>query len=52
MFTALLGITVPYSDNRLQGTWIDCCHLPIGVFFLFFVLVAIANRALARILPR
>lgn len=50
--TALLAIAVPYSDNRLQGTWIACCHLPIGVFFLFFVLVAVVNTLLRRTRPR
>jgi len=52
VFTALLGVAVPYSDNRLQGTWIDCCHLPIGVFFLFFLMVAGINLFLRRFLPR
>ncbi|MBC7288936.1 MAG: hypothetical protein H5T86_13045, partial [Armatimonadetes bacterium] len=52
LLTALEAAAIPYSDNRLQGTWISCCHLPIVVFFLFFVLVALVNAALKRAAPR
>jgi hypothetical protein len=50
--TGLLAVAIPYSDNRLQGTWIACCHLPIGVFFLFLVLVGIGNALLKRLAPQ
>ena len=49
--TALLGVATPYSDLFLRGTWIACCHLPIGAFTLFLLVLVVprlALRALAR----
>ncbi len=37
--TAFLAVATPVSDLLIQGTWIACCHLPIGVVFTFVVLV-------------
>ncbi len=45
--TALLGVLTPYCDLVLRGTWIACCHLPIGVFVLFILLLAV-NAPLLR----
>ncbi len=39
--TALLGVITPWADQVLRGTWIACCHLPIGVFVLFLVLLGL-----------
>ncbi|MBI3922112.1 MAG: hypothetical protein HY318_11895 [Armatimonadetes bacterium] len=46
LFTALLGVVTPYCDLVLQGTWIACCHLPIGVFILFTILLLGVNTPL------
>lgn len=51
-FTALAGIAIPYSDNRLGGTWISCCHLPIVVFFFLLVMVGVVNALLKKFAPR
>ncbi len=51
-FTALSAFAIPYSDNRLQGTWISCCHLPIVTFFLFLLLVAVVHSSVKRFFPR
>jgi len=48
VFTAILGMVTPYCDLVLQGTWIACCHLPIGVFILFLVLLLGVNPPLLR----
>lgn len=48
----VLGLLIPYSDLKLQGTWIACCHLPIGVFVLQFLLIVVLNSALRLALPR
>ncbi|MCX7597858.1 MAG: hypothetical protein N2512_03175, partial [Armatimonadetes bacterium] len=50
--TALAGIAIPYSDNRLEGTWISCCHLPIVVFFFLLVMVGVVNSLLKKFAPR
>ena len=47
-----LGFLIPYSDLKLQGTWIAACHLPIGVFCFFFILVGLVNSFLRKALPR
>lgn len=44
--TAILGLVTPYCDLVLQGTWIAACHLPIGAFVLFLVLLCLVNSAL------
>lgn len=46
--TAMLGVITPWADQVLRGTWIACCHLPIGAFVLFLILLGIA-ALLARI---
>jgi hypothetical protein len=51
LLTALLGLLIPYGDLKLQGSWISCCHLPIGVVVLFLLVVAVVNPAL-RVLSR
>ena len=51
LLTALLGLLIPYGDLKLQGSWISCCHLPIGVVVLFLLVVAVANP-LIRLLSR
>ena len=47
-----LGFLIPYSDLKLQGTWIAACHLPIGVFCFFFILVGLVNSFLRKAMPR
>lgn len=47
-----LGLLIPYSDLKLQGTWIAACHLPIAGFFIQFVLIGVFNAALRSALPR
>ena len=49
--TAVLGVATPYCDLVVQGTWIACCHLPIGVFVLLMVLLGI-NAPLLRFTAR
>ncbi len=51
VLTAFLATAIPYSDNRINSTWISCCHLPIVVFVLFLLLVAVVNAALRRVAP-
>ena len=46
-----LGLLIPYSDLKLQGTWIAACHLPIGVFVAQFLLIVVINSSL-RLLAR
>ena len=46
-----LGLLIPYSDLKLQGTWIAACHLPIGVLVIQFLLIVVVNSAL-RLLVR
>ncbi len=48
--TILLSWLVPIFDLLVQGTWIASCHLPIGVFNLF-VLLLFANALLKLFLP-
>ena len=49
---AALGLLIPYSDLKLQGTWIACCHLPIGVFVIQLLLITAVNGTLGRLAPR
>lgn len=49
---AALGWLVPYSDLKLQGTWIACCHLPIGVFALELFFILGLNTLLRLTVPR
>lgn len=51
LLTALLGFLIPYGDLKLQGSWISCCHLPIGVVVLFLLVVGVVNPAI-RLLSR
>lgn len=48
--TVLLAWLVPIFDLLVQGTWIASCHLPIGVFNLF-VLLLFANALLKLFRP-
>ena len=48
---AAIGLIVPYSDLKLQGTWIAACHLPIVVFVIQLVLVLAINSGLRLLLP-
>jgi len=50
MGTILLSWLVPIFDLLVQGTWIASCHLPIGVFNLF-VLLLFANALLKLFQP-
>lgn len=50
--TALLGVVTTYCDLVLRGTWIACCHLPIGVFVLFIVILLALNTPLFRVASR
>jgi len=43
---------IPFSDMKLQGTWIAACHLPIGVFVIQFLLIVVLNLGLRLVLPR
>lgn len=52
LFTAVLGVVTPYCDLVLQGTWIASCHLPIGVFVLFVVMLLAVNAPLLRFAGR
>lgn len=45
LVVALAWLT-PYSDLQLKGTWIAACHLPVGAFFGFLMLVAVINPGL------
>jgi hypothetical protein len=47
--TAFLAVATPVSDLLIQGTWIACCHLPIGVVFTFVVLVLGINVLLKKL---
>ncbi|MCS7254623.1 MAG: hypothetical protein NZ781_11455 [Armatimonadetes bacterium] len=49
--TALLSWLVPIFDLLVQGTWIASCHLPIGVFN-FFVLLLFVNAFVKAIIPK
>lgn len=49
--TVLLSWLVPIFDLLVQGTWIASCHLPIGVFNLF-VLLLFANAIIKAIFPK
>ncbi len=49
--TILLAWLVPIFDLLVQGSWIASCHLPIGVFN-FFVLLLFANALLKILHPR
>ncbi|MEI6502693.1 MAG: DUF6785 family protein, partial [Armatimonadota bacterium] len=46
--TAVLAVVTPYCDLVLRGTWIAACHLPIGVFVLFLILLLGLNAPLYR----
>lgn len=52
VLTAFSAAAIPYSDNRLQGTWISCCHLPIITFCLFLVLVGVFHALTKRFFAR
>ncbi len=52
LLVALLAVVTPYSDLQLRGTWIAACHLPVGAFFLFLVLVLVLNPLLRRVAGR
>ncbi len=52
LFTAILGVVTPYCDLVLQGTWIASCHLPIGVFVLFVVMLLGVNTPLLHFASR
>jgi len=45
---AFLAIATPVSDLLIQGTWIACCHLPIGVIFIFLLVITV-NILLKRL---
>jgi len=47
--TAFLAAVTPVSDLLIQGTWIACCHLPIGVVFVFVLLVIGINAPLKKL---
>jgi len=47
--TAFLAIATPVSDLLVQGTWIAACHLPIGVVFVFVLLVVGINVPLKKL---
>ncbi len=49
--TALLSWLVPIFDLLVQGTWIASCHLPIGVFNLFMLLLFM-NALIKAISPK
>jgi hypothetical protein len=44
-----LAAVTPVSDLLIQGTWIACCHLPIGVVFVFVLLVIGINAPLKKL---
>ena len=44
--TVLLGVATPYSDLFLRGTWIAACHLPIGAFTIFLLILVLPRLAL------
>lgn len=50
--SAILGVITPYCDLVLRGTWIACCHLPIGVFVLFIIILLGLNAPLYRFASR
>jgi len=45
LVVALAWLT-PYSDLQLKGTWIAACHLPVGAFCGFLMLVGLINPGL------
>jgi len=47
--TAFLAVATPVSDLLVQGTWIAACHLPIGVVFIFVLLVIGLNVPLKKL---
>ena len=47
--TAFLAVATPVSDLLVQGTWIAACHLPIGVIFVFVLLVIGINVPLKKL---
>lgn len=47
--TAFLAVATPVSDLLIQGTWIAACHLPIGVVFVFVLLVIGINVPLKKL---
>lgn len=47
----LLSIVTPYTDLVMQGTLIAYNSLPVGVVFLFFVLIVGVNTGLYAIRP-
>jgi len=49
--TTILAWLVPIFDLLVQGTWIASCHLPIGVFNLFVILL-VGNAILKTFKPR
>lgn len=46
---AVLGVVTPYSDLYLRGTWIAACHLPIGAFTLFLLILLVPRLALGAL---
>lgn len=48
----VLAVVTPYSDLRLNGTWVAACHLPVGAFFCFLVLALLLNPLLGRLRPK
>lgn len=49
--TVVLAWLVPIFDLLVQGTWIASCHLPIGVFNLFMLLL-VGNSLLKTFKPQ
>lgn len=47
--TVVLAVVTPYSDLRLNGTWLAACHLPVGAFFCFLLIVLLLNPLLGRL---
>jgi len=47
--TVFLAVATPVSDLLVQGTWIAACHLPIGVVFVFVLLVIGINVPLKKL---
>ena len=47
-----LAIVTPYSDLRLNGTWLAACHLPVGAFCCFLALALVVAFALTLVFQR
>jgi len=46
--SGILGVVTPFTDLRIQGTWIAASHLPMGPLFVLMLLTGLVGAASVR----